>query len=109
MQKDPIRIVLLSIAASGVMLAVAGVAFYLSRDFILRRDLARFLSPLPPLLVAAYVFVVSFFDHFGNDPAAAGRHAVVETLAATALSAALFFVLSLGVILVVALVWRLLA
>ncbi len=108
MSKQTIRITLLSIAASGALLAAVGAGFYLMRDFILRRDLARFLSPLPPILVAAYVFVVNFFDHFGNDTAAAGQRAIVETATATGISAALFFVLSVGAILVVTVCDRLL-
>ncbi len=108
MQKESIRILVFSIAASGALMAVAGVGLFLMRDLVLRRDLVRFVAPIPPILVAAYVYVVNFFSHFGNDTATAGKRAVLDTLAATGVSAALFVLLSLGLIGVVAVCDRIL-
>ncbi len=108
MQRQTSRIAPLSIAASGALLAALGAGLFLTREFIRRRDPARFLSPRPPIRVAAYVFAVDFFDHFGNDTTTASRHALVETVTATGISAARFFVPSIGVILVVTVCDRLL-
>ena len=58
----------------------------------------RYFLPIPPLGVAAYVFVFNLFQHYNGElPQVAGR-TVIEVVSGTAIAGAVFLVFSLALI-----------
>ena len=67
---------------------LTGVGLYLFRAYV--SDYIRFFLPIPPLAVAAYVFVFNMFKHYQGDlPAENGK--VFSELFLSTLSAAVIF------------------
>jgi hypothetical protein len=88
-----LKINILSIAGIGLLMLVTGLLLFVFRDSI--AQYRRFFLPIPPLGVAAYVFVFNVFDHYnGKLPESPGL-TLLEVLSGTALAAAVFFVFTL--------------
>ena len=67
MDQDVLKTNLLSIAAAGLLMLLAGLLLYVFRDEI--SDNVRFFMPIPPLVVAAYIFVFNMYNYYhGNLP-----------------------------------------
>ena len=67
MDKDILKINLLAIAGSGLLMLLTGLLLYVFRERV--SPYLRFFLPIPPLGVAAYVFVFNLFkDYHGNLP-----------------------------------------
>ncbi len=67
MQDEILKVNILSIIAAGFLMLLTGLLLYLFRDVVSRN--VRFFLPIPPLGVAAYVFVFNMFGYYsGNLP-----------------------------------------
>ena len=88
MESELVRVNILAIALSGLVLLVAGLILYLLRDNLARY--LRFFLPIPPIAVAAYVYVFNMF-RFYNAGLPAGPWATLRELFYGTLVATLFF------------------
>jgi len=61
MHKDPIITNILLIAGAGLLIFLTGLSFLLFRDFVSRN--IRYFLPMPPISVAAYIYVYNLFQH----------------------------------------------
>ncbi len=67
MQEEMLKVNILSIIAAGFMMVLTGLLLYIFKDVVSRN--VRFFLPIPPLGVAAYVFVFNMFAYYsGNLP-----------------------------------------
>jgi membrane associated rhomboid family serine protease len=64
MDQEVLKTHLLSITAAGSLIMLFGAILYLFRDEV--SGYARFFLPIPPLGVAAYIFVFNMFSHYGG-------------------------------------------
>jgi hypothetical protein len=64
MQDETISVRLLTIAASGLLIFLIGLLLYLFRVPVGRN--MRFFLPIPPIGVAAYIFVFSTYTYYGG-------------------------------------------
>ena len=62
MEEDFLKLNMLTIAASGFLILLTGVLLYVFRDPV-SRNLSFFL-PIPPIGVAAYIFVFNMFRYY---------------------------------------------
>ena len=68
MEDDLLKLNMLTIAAAGFMMLLSGLLLYLFRDSI--SENLRYFLPIPPIGVAAYIFVFNMFRHYeGHLPA----------------------------------------
>ncbi len=56
---------ILTLAVAGLLILITGITFYFFRDIFSKN--VRFFMPIPPLAVAAYIYVYNMFDHFGGE------------------------------------------
>jgi len=63
MENELLKINIMSIAVSGLLMLAAGIILYLFKDY-LSCGSVRFMLPLPPIAVAAYIFVFNMFKHY---------------------------------------------
>jgi len=88
MDKEILKINLLAIAGSGLLMLIAGIFLFFFRERI--ASCLRFFLPIPPLGVAAYVFVFNMLkDYNGNLPPERWK-IVSEVLYSTIISAIIF-------------------
>jgi hypothetical protein len=88
MNKEMLKINLITIAGSGLLMLMAGIFLYLLKGRI--SSYLRFFMPIPPLGVAAYVFVFNMLkDYDGNLPDGPWKIAC-EVLYSTGISAIIF-------------------
>jgi hypothetical protein len=64
MDQNVLKINILAIVGFGLLVTLIGVGLYLFRESI--SENIRFLLPIPPLGVAAYVFVFNVFRYYGD-------------------------------------------
>jgi hypothetical protein len=91
----------LSIAVAGLLILLMGIVLYLFRDQFAGN--VRFFMPIPPLAVAAYIFVFNMYNHYGGRLPEGQWVAAREILFSTAIAALSFGVIAiliLGVILI---------
>lgn len=62
MEEDLLKLNMLTIAASGFLMLVTGLLLYVFRDTV--SNSLRFFLPIPPIGVAAYIFVFNMFSHY---------------------------------------------
>jgi hypothetical protein len=62
MEDDLLKLNMLTIAASGLMMLLSGLVLYFFRDTVSNN--LRFFLPIPPIGVAAYIFVFNMFRHY---------------------------------------------
>ncbi len=65
MEQDVLRTNLLSIVGAGFLMLLAGTFLYFYRDNLSANY--RFFMPLPPLAVAAYIYVFNMFGHYSGE------------------------------------------
>ena len=88
-----LKINILSIAGIGLMMLLTGLLLFVFEDSI--AQYRRFFLQIPPLGVAAYVFVFNVFQHYnGKLPERPGL-TMMEVLSGTAVAGAVFFVFTL--------------
>ena len=91
-----LKINILAIAGTGLMMVLTGLLLLAFADSF--GQYRRFFLPIPPLGVAAYVFVFNVFQHYDGALPARRFATVVEVMSGTAVAAAVFFVFSMLVI-----------
>jgi hypothetical protein len=62
MNPEVLKTNVLSVAVAGLLMLITGIALYLFRDQI--SDNVRFFMPIPPLAVAAYIFVFNMYNYY---------------------------------------------
>jgi len=62
MEKRMLKANILSIVFTGILMAIMGVLLCFFRGFVARN--IRFFLPVPPIGVAAYIFVFNMFKHY---------------------------------------------
>ena len=91
-----LKINILTIAGTGLMMLLTGLLLFLFEGSI--AQYRRFFLPIPPLGVAAYVFVFNLFQHYNGDlPQISGRM-LIEVVSGTAIAGAVFLVFSVALI-----------
>jgi hypothetical protein len=101
MNPELLKTNVLSIAVAGLLILLMGIVLYLFREQIAGN--VRFFMPIPPLAVAAYIFVFNMYNHYDGRLPEGEWVAAKEILYSTAiagLSFGVFSILILGVILI---------
>ena len=88
-----LRINILSIAGIGLLMLLTGLLLFAFQDAIAQHR--RFFLPVPPLGVAAYVFVFNLFDHHNGTLPESPWLTLMEVLSGTAIASAVFLVFTL--------------
>jgi hypothetical protein len=65
MQEDSTLTNILSITGAGLLILLTGFSFLFFRDFISKN--IRYFLPIPPIGVAAYIYVFNLFQHNNGD------------------------------------------
>jgi hypothetical protein len=65
MQEDSTLTNILSITGAGLLILLTGLSFLFFRDFISKN--IRYFLPIPPIGVAAYIYVFNLFQHNEGD------------------------------------------
>jgi len=65
MQEDSTLTNILSITGAGLLILLTGLSFLFFRDFISRN--IRYFLPIPPIGVAAYIYVFNLYQHNNGD------------------------------------------
>lgn len=91
-----LKINILAIAGTGLMMLLTGLILFAFADSI--GQYRRFFLPIPPLGVAAYVFVFNLYQHYDGELPSRPIATAMEVMTATAFAAAVFFVFSVLVI-----------
>lgn len=97
MSEELLKTNLLTILFAGGLLALLGVGLYLGREVV--APYMRYILPIPPLAVAAYVFTFNYFKDVGQSPKF--ETIIREVSSATLVANATFFCLSLILILLI--------
>jgi len=99
MDQDVLKTNLLSIAMAGFLMLLAGTLLYIFRDEI--SDNVRFFMPIPPLVVAAYIFVFNMYTYYnGNLPGGVWATSK-EILYSVVISAVVFGIFTLLLIVII--------
>ncbi|OGO35752.1 MAG: hypothetical protein A2Z03_03900 [Chloroflexi bacterium RBG_16_56_8] len=64
MEDDILKVNILAITVAGLLMLLTGLFLYVFRDLVSKN--VRFFLPIPPLGVAAYVFVFNLFAHYNG-------------------------------------------
>lgn len=88
MEQDVLKTYMLSITAAGFLVMLAGAISYVFRGEI--SENARFFLPIPPLGVAAYIFVFNMYDYYGGNLPQGTWNTAREILYSVAISAIAF-------------------
>ncbi|MCK5165465.1 MAG: hypothetical protein KAQ72_17225 [Desulfobacula sp.] len=90
MENEILKINILAIAISGLLMLVAGVCLYYFKEQLTGGSM-RFFLPIPPIGVAAYIFVFNMFKHYQCSIAETSTM-ISEMFIATIASAFFFFI-----------------
>lgn len=89
MENEILKINILSIAISGFLMLMAGAVLYYFKAHL--SGSIRYFLPIPPIGVAAYIFVFNMFKHY--QCSVPGRSVMIrEMVFATLISSLFFFV-----------------
>ncbi|HLC05279.1 MAG TPA: hypothetical protein VJK02_19775 [Anaerolineales bacterium] len=88
MNDDMIKINTLTIAASGIMMLLTGLSLLLFRDAVSRN--IRYFLPIPPIGVAAYIFVFNMFRAYGGSIPGSTLETIRELTTSTLIMALVF-------------------
>jgi hypothetical protein len=88
-----LKINILSIAGIGLLMMLTGLLLFMFQDTV--APYRRYFLPIPPLGVAAYVFVFNVFDHYNGRLPEPPSLTMIELLSGTAIAATVFFVFTL--------------
>ncbi len=84
---------MLAIAVAGFLILLTGVFLYLFRGQISGN--IRYFMPIPPIAVAAYIFVFNMYAHYNGALPAEAWNVVKEILYSTAISAGTFAIFTI--------------
>jgi hypothetical protein len=99
MEQDVLKTNLLSIVGAGFLMLLAGIVLYLIRGQLSTNY--RFFMPLPPLAVAAYIYVFNMFGHYSGelpDGFWGTAKEIFFSVAVTAVSFGLFVILLVAIV-----------
>ena len=96
MDQEMLKINLLADAGFGLLVAILGIVMYFFQEIL--ANYMRFLLPIPPISVAAYIFVINFYREYGGKTPNSITTSVRELLMATGVSAMVFALISLWLI-----------
>lgn len=65
MENEMLKVNILTITVAGFLMMVTGLLLYLFRNVV--SENMRFFLPIPPLGVAAYVYVYNMFRYYNNN------------------------------------------
>ncbi len=88
MEKELLKVNILAIAIAGFLMLLLGSSLYLFRDAVMKN--IRFFLPVPPLGVAAYVFVFNLFKYYNCDLPEQRSDILMEILYSTAIATLIF-------------------
>ena len=91
MEDELLKINIISIAASGLLILIFGIVLYYFKGS-LNNDTIRFFLPIPPIAVAAYVYVFNMFKCYDCDLPENAAALFYELFIATAISGTVFLV-----------------
>jgi hypothetical protein len=100
MQEQLLKTNLLTICVIGGLLALVGLVSYLAHASV--ASYVRYLLPLPPIAVAAYVFTFNYFKDVAQPNTTVGI--LKEVASATLVATTAFFGFSMALILVISLI-----
>lgn len=98
MEDDLLKVRMLTIASSGLLMFLTGVGLYAFRGTVSAN--VRFFLPLPPIGVAAYIFVFSMFSFYDGRLPGTVRETGRELLYSTLIVTTVFFVYAGGNLLI---------
>jgi len=78
MQEESNVINFLSIAGAGLIIFLTGLSFLFFRDFFSRN--IRFVLPIPPIGVAAYIYIFNLYHHNNGNLTARSSETIKEVL-----------------------------
>jgi len=90
MKDDAFITNILTLAGAGLLVLLTGLSLFFFRDFFARY--IRFFLPIPPLAVAAYIYVYNLFEHY-NGRLPSGGMVVAKDLLLNVLISAVFIIL----------------
>ncbi len=88
MEPELLKLNILSIAVSGLLMLLLGLCLYLFKDVVSKN--IRFFLPIPPISVAAYVFVYNLFRFYNGNLPGNLWDTIGEVIYATAISTIVF-------------------
>lgn len=104
MEDDILRTNLLAIAVTGLLLLVTGTALYIFRDQV--GGNSRYVLSIPPLGVAAYVFVFNMYRHYDAHLPPHNWDIVKEIVYSTAVAAFIFGLFTVLLVIIIETVKR---
>ena len=104
MNPDFLKTNILAIAAAGLLMLLVGLVLYILREQVAEN--VRFFMPIPPLVVASYIFVFNLYSFYGGNLPQGNWIAVKEILLSTAVAAISFGFFSLFIMAIVDFVKR---
>ena len=99
MEDKMLKVNILAIAISGLLMFLIGGGLYLFKGFISSH--IRYFLPIPPLAVAAYVFVFNMFKHYEGDLPAKKWDVIAEICYSTLAAAVIFGVFTILLIVII--------
>ena len=97
MKEDSIIINILSIAGAGLLLLLTGLVFLIFRAYIAKH--IRFFLPIPPIGVAAYIYVYNLY--LQNDGQVAGNFpSLAKEIVLSVMVASISFTVFIGLLIV---------
>ncbi len=88
MEDEMLKLNILTITVAGVLMLLTGLFLYLFRDIVSNN--VRFFLPIPPLGVAAYVFVFNMFRHYNGNLPGSVEDIVRELVSSAVISGVVF-------------------
>lgn len=104
MNPDVLKTNILSIAVAGLLILLIGIVLYIFKDEL--SDNVRFFMPIPPLVVAAYIFVFNMYSHYDGSLPKGNWTAAREVLISTVVAAISFGLFALLIMVIVSFVKR---
>ncbi len=99
MERELLKVNILSITVSGLVLALAGLALFVLRDSVAKY--LRFFLPIPPIAVAAYVYVLNMFRFYNAKLPGGGWTTVRELFSGTLVATIVFSVFTTAMVVII--------
>ena len=99
MEQEMLKVNILSIAAFGLIVLLAGLGLYIFRGAV--APYIRFFLPIPPIAVATYISVFNLFRNYGGHLPTNSSVMVREIILSTAIAAISFATFSVLLIMIV--------
>ena len=98
MEKELLKLNILSIAVAGLLMLLTGLGLYLFKAALSNN--IRFFLPIPPIGVAAYVFAFNMFRYYSGNLPGNTRDILREVIYSTAISTVVFFAFTASIIVI---------